>query len=344
MRNRSYFWTFVASLILVAVPVCRASQGHSKDLPKKVVAVVDGAEITEEDLKIQPQLAQLRDQEYKLKMRAVENAITRALVEKAAAAKNLTPEEFFKQEVESKVAEPTEAEIEGFYWGQKERFREPLPKARDQVVQALKRAKSQDARQALLQKLRQQATVRILVEPMRVNVATGKSPRKGPPGAPITIVEFSDYQCPNCKRVQGTLQQVSAKYKDQVSFVFKDFPLNSIHPQAQSAAEAAHCAGEQGKYWEYHDALFAAPTMTADTMLEAAKTVKLNLEAFKACTSAGKYKSVVDNNFAEGQRFGVSGTPAFFINGVLLSGDQPLAAFENAIENELAQLKNKTGR
>ena len=191
---------------------------------RSVVALVDGAEITEDELNIQAQTAQLKKQEYDLKARAVENAVSRKILEKAAAAKNLSTEEFLRQEVDSKISEPTPGELEGFYWGQKDKFSEPLEKIREQVVQALKRAKIHAGRQALLQTLRQQAAVRVLIERPRFAVETGNAPRRGSATAPVTIVELGDYQCPYCKRIQGVLQQLSVKYGNQLSFVFKDLP------------------------------------------------------------------------------------------------------------------------
>ena len=143
------------------------------------------------------------------------------------------------------------------------------------------------------------------------------------------------------KLIQGVLQQLSVKYGNQLSFVFKDLPLNNIHPQAQAAAEAAHCAGEQGKYWEYHDALFEMPAIRSETMLEAAQKVQIDEEAFKTCVAARKYKELVEGNSKEVRQLGVNGTPAFFINGVLLSGAQPITAFESVINSELESAKTR---
>src|SRR5206468_12337029 len=127
------------------------------------------------------------------------------------------------------------------------------------------------------------------------------APRRGSLSAPVTIVEFADYQCPYCKVSHPVLQQLLAKYGDKVSLVFKDFPLQNIHPQAQGAAEAAQCAGEQGQYWQYHDALFAAPTLTPDAFLEAARQIQLDVNVFQACMAAGKYKAVIESNTMEGR-------------------------------------------
>jgi protein-disulfide isomerase len=337
MKSQSWYISTVVAIVSV-IPLSAAD--NLVQTQKPVVAVVDGVEVTEDELKVEAQIVQLKKQEYELKMRALENTISRKIIDRAASAKNLTPEEFFRQEVDSKIPEPTANEIEGFYWGQRDKFRDPLDQVRDQVAQALQRAKTQEGRQALLQQLRQQAAVRMLLEPPRLAVAIGNAPRKGSPSAPVTIVEFSDYQCPFCKRTQATLQQLAVKYGDQVSFAFKDFPLNKLHPQAQAAAEAAHCAGEQGKYWEYHDALFGASALDPESLREAASQIPLDQSAFQACTAAGKYKERVESNSLEGRQLGVNSTPSFFVNGVFLSGSQPLAAFEKVINAEIEASKS----
>jgi len=298
------------------------------------VAVVDHVEITEDELKLEAQTIQFKKQEYELKVRAIENLVSRKILEQAAG-KDVSTEDFLKREVDDKIPEPTAGEVEGFYWGQKANFREPLEKVRDQAAQALKRAKIQDGRQALLLKLRQQAVVRILSEPPRLAVDAGKAPRRGPASAPVTIVEFADYQCPFCKQSEAVLDQLSAKYGDRLSFVLKDFPLPNIHPQAQAAAEAAHCAGEQGKYWQYHDALYAAPALIPEAYPEMAEQLQLDVPAFRACTASGKYKALVENNATEGQQLGVNSTPSFFVNGIAVTGAQPITAFETVINAEL---------
>jgi len=305
--------------------------------PAAVVATVGDANVTEEELKIQPQILQLRKQEYELKTRAAENIIAQKVLEQAAAVQHLSTEDFFKQEVDSKIQEPSEAEVEGFYWGQRDKFHEPLESIRGEVSRMLKRTKIQEGRQALLDRLRRQAAVRILIEPPRVNVTAGSAPRRGSAAAPVTIVEFSDYQCPYCKQAEKTLSDLAAKYGDRVSIVYKDFPLSNIHPLAQAAAEAAQCAGEQRKYWEFHDTLFAvSPALGPDDLIEAAKRNQLDLEAFRSCIAAHKYKSAIESSSLEGQQLGVNSTPSFFINGTPLTGAQPMAAFEKLIDAELA--------
>jgi protein-disulfide isomerase len=240
--------------------------------------------------------------------------------------------------VDAKIAEPSDQEIQGFYLARRDQYREPLERVRDQVRQAARDAKIQQARQALADRLLASAAIKILLRAPRTSVDAGSGPRRGSPQAPVTIIEFSDYQCPFCKRAQPTLRLVAAKYGERVAFAYRDFPLDDIHPEARIAAESAHCAADQGKYWEYHDALFAlSPVLGRDKLNEAARQTGLNESAFSACVDARKYKPLVERDAAEGQRLGVDGTPAFFINGVSLTGAVPLAEFEKIIDAELAK-------
>jgi len=261
--------------------------------------------------------------------------IGQKVLEKAAGARKLSTEDFLQQEVDSKIPEPSAQEVEGFYWGQRQRFTQPLDQVRDQVVQALKAAKIQDVRQVFLRKLRDQSSVRILLEPPRLAVRLGNASRKGSPTAPVTIVEFSDFQCPYCKRSQIVLKELATSYGDKVSFVFKDLPLPGLHPEAENAAMAARCAGEQGKYWEYHEALFAAPQLQPETYGEVAHSVGIDTAKLKACLDSRRFEAEVQADVAEASSLGIQSTPTFLVNGVLLPGAQPVEAFKKLIDAEL---------
>ena len=168
----------------------------------------------------------------------------------------------------------------------------------------------------------------------------------GDPDAPVTIVEFSDYQCPFCLRYfQQTLPQLKKDYVEtgKVRYVFKDFPITQIHPQAPKAAEAARCAGDQGRYWDMHDRLFSGQqedwnnNPEAESIFKAyARELELDADAFDACLDSGKYADAVTANLNEGVRAGVTGTPTFFINGERLTGAQPYEAFQAIIDRKLS--------
>lgn len=163
---------------------------------------------------------------------------------------------------------------------------------------------------------------------------------KGDANAPVTIVEFSDFECPFCSRYAKEIYpKIIAKYVEtgKVKYVFRDFPL-SFHQNARKAAEAAECAGEQGKYWEMHDRLFSEGVSgSVPSFKEYAKELGLNRGEFNECLDSGKMGPEVNKDFTDGQKSGVRGTPAFFINGELVSGAQPFENFEKIIEAKLTE-------
>jgi protein-disulfide isomerase len=171
----------------------------------------------------------------------------------------------------------------------------------------------------------------------RVAVKTDGAPVKGKVDAPVTIVEFTDFHCPFCKRVLPTLDELESRYGDKIRIVFRDFPIDSLHPEARKGHEAARCAGEQGKFWPFHDKIFAnAPKVSADDLKAYAKQVNLDVEAFERCFTSGKYRTAVEKDIDEGKSIGVTGTPSFIINGRTITGARSLDFFKQVIDEELA--------
>ena len=159
----------------------------------------------------------------------------------------------------------------------------------------------------------------------------------GPENAPITLIEFSDYECPYCRRwYQETYLRLREEYGDQVRIVFRDFPLYSIHPNAEPAAIAANCAGEQGDYWGFHDLVFDSEALGKEYYLQFAEQLGLDVEQFKACIESEKYKDEVSADYQYASNLGVSSTPTFFLNGIPIVGAQPFEVFQQVIEQELA--------
>src|SRR5712692_449101 len=334
-----------ASLLAVSVLAFACLLGvfilfaRTLDLPKskKKVAVVAGQTIYEDDLlpMLQGPLQQLRSQEYEWKRQALDQLVNQKLLEAEAKRKGVPTARLLAQEVDAKVAEPSQAELGAYYEGHKESLRRPFDEVKAQSQAELKQAKIQEARQQYLELLRQQSGVSILLRPPKVNVAYDPARLRGNPKAPVRIVEFSDFQCPYCRTAEPTLKDLLAKYEGRVSLAYRDLPLRQIHGQAQLAAEASRCAGEQGKFWEYHDQLFTSPNLERVALLEYARALKLDEKQFESCLATGKYKTQVERDLQEGTQAGVSGTPGFFINGIPLSGAQPLDSFARTIEEEL---------
>lgn len=176
--------------------------------------------------------------------------------------------------------------------------------------------------------------------PTVTGVSTEGTYFKGNENAPVTIIEFSDYQCPFCGRFYSdTLPSIEETYikTGKVKFYYKDFPLDSIHPHATPAALAARCAGEQGKFWEMHNLIFENQTSLSNSIYaQWAAQLQLDAVKFNDCFTSQKYLSAVRKDLLEGQQAGVRGTPAFLVNGELLSGAQPFPVFQQAIEKALA--------
>ncbi len=274
---------------------------------------------------------------YDQKKQALEQMLVRRLVEQKAKAENTTPEEIFKREVTDKLKKPTDDEMKKFYDEQAKR--QPLPpfdQIKDQIAQYMERPQLATAQQAFVEKLKKELNVEIALRPPRFDVAA-EGPSRGPAAAPVTIVEFSDFECPFCGRAEETVKRVMKEYDGKVRLVYRDFPL-PMHPQAQKAAEAAQCAGDQGKYWEMHEKLFSNQQALEPTALKGyAKDLKLDPAKFDKCLDSGEKVKVVDANRRAGEKLGVTGTPAFFVNGYQLTGAQPFEEFKSLIDQELAR-------
>lgn len=325
--------------LCLALPLAAFAQAAPHPSSGDPVATVGGQAISEQELleALGPQqLTQLRNQEYEAKSKALESLIRLKVVQAEARRRGIPAEKLIDQEVDSKVPEPTDREVEAYFLGQNQAGAR-LDDVKEQFRTNLKRLMVQKARQSYADSLRAKTEVVVLLRPPSVDVAYDPARVKGNPKAPVTIVEFSDFQCPYCKKSEGTLKDVLAKYNGQVKVAWRDFPLREIHPQAQAAAEAARCAGEQGKFWEFHDKLFEDQSRLKEADLAAAsRAVGLDGKSFQSCLATGKFKSKIEADLQEGSKVGVAGTPGFFINGVFLSGAQPQAEFEKVIENQLA--------
>jgi protein-disulfide isomerase len=201
----------------------------------------------------------------------------------------------------------------------------------------LKQAKLQQARQDYMKSLRDQSNVVVQLSAPRVIVGYDPAQARENPNAPLTIVAFSDYQCPYCHQVEPTIAAVLAKYGDKVRFAYRDFPLRSIHDHAEIAAEASRCALEQGKFWDYHDQLFKSANLDKEALIGYARDAKLDAKQFESCLTSDKYKAEIDKDIEEGRKAGVSGTPAFFINGISTSGAQQQDSFTRIIDDELSR-------
>lgn len=307
-----------------------------------VVATINGTPITDADLAAaaSDELKQFDMQIYKIKKNALDELIEQKLIAEAAKKDGKSVEDYVKININDKVKKADDAEMKAFYEQHKDQVGgKPFDEVKESISQYMNRRAAQNAHDTLIAQLKKDAKVEISLEPPRVVVEGGDNPSKGPKNAPITIIEFTDYECPFCGRVRPTIAQVMDKYKDQVRYVLRDYPL-PFHGNAKKAAEAAHCAGDQNKYWEMSKVLFQnQKALSATDLKKYAKDISLNQDKFDKCLDSGKYAKKVDENQAAGGKVGVNGTPAFFINGIPLSGAQPLDSFTVIIDAELAKKK-----
>ena len=238
--------------------------------------------------------------------------------------------------------DPSEAEIAAWYKENPTRVgNRPIDQVRAQISRLLRAEKQKAAERKLEERIKSEHNVTVSYQPYRLQFDNAKAPTLGKAGAPITLVEFSDFQCPFCKGMAPTLKEVAQKLGDKVQIVYRQYPIASIHPFAMKAAEASLCANEQGKFWELHDAMFEDQTKLAVKDLKAA-ALRLGMDGqkFDTCLDSGRYVEQVQNDLREGQRAGVTGTPAVFVNGVEVPGGSvPYTTVEAAIQRELARMK-----
>jgi protein-disulfide isomerase len=329
----------ICATLVLAAPLLTTAQNSPRP-----IATVNGQPIYEDELMslAGASLLELRNQEYKLQSDTLDKLVLNKLIEAEAKKKGLTSEELFEREVDSKIPEPSDDEAKGFYLAGKDAKTLPFDQIKSQVKRLLKTTEIQQAREKYADSLRAKADIIVLLRPPKLEIGYDAARVRGDEKAPVTIVEFADFQCPYCKSVQATLNALLVKYQGQVKLAYRDFPLRALHPQAQIAAEAGRCAGEHGKFWEYHDALYAdQKKLSQSDLLETARRLGLPEKAIDSCLASGKFRAKIEQDIQEGTRAGVDATPGFFINGVFLNGAMPAAEFEKIINRELQAIRDQ---
>ena len=349
INGMQFYRFFVATLLVLAACSSSAQQTVRTPLPTDVVATVGSGSITlaqvDEKAMQQPVSSfgsmKLSQALYEARRAALDELVANMLIDREAKLREVDRSALVEEEIVAKVSSVTDAEIAAWYQANQSRVQgATLDQVRQPIRLYLTQERTQAMRERYLDELREKMPVRITLEPPRQALSNAKAPSKGVANAPIELVEFSDFQCPFCLRAQPTVEQVLNTYGDRVRFVYRHYPLPN-HPNARPAAEASACAGEQGKFWPYHDKLFANPSKLADADLKrGAAELGLDAAKFNACVDSHKYKGDVDADVKAGEDAGVNGTPAFFVNGRMLSGAQPFDAFKRIIDEEL-QLKKR---
>ena len=280
----------------------------------------------------------LQEAIYEARKAALDALIADHLLGLEAKRAGVSPEALLDRERRSRATTITDNDVRAWYEANQSRVKAASFEAAAADIRRLLEGQQRERlRQDLLLRLRAAMPVTVLLQPPREQLqVAADEPASGPVGAPVEIVMYSDFQCPFCAKVGGTIARLKQQYGERLRVVFRDFPLTSIHPQSEQAAIAARCAHEQGRFWEFHDRLFAQPRdITPARLEEHAAHVGLDPERFAACRANPRTQTIVSDNRASGERLGISGTPAFFINGRFVTGAQPDEVFERVIDEEL---------
>jgi len=345
LRMRQTLMVGIACILLAGFA---AAQDKAPAQAGEPLAVIDGQPIYEDQLPAGEvaQLQRMMTQVYGVKMRALHEALDEKLIQAQAKKKGVSEDDLLQAEVVSKVADPAEEQVRAYYEARPEQKQHPYDEVKDSIRQGMKNVDIQKERRLYAQRLWQQALndgeLSILLAPPKIEIKADTSRMKGDANAPVTIVEFSDFSCPFCRKAEATISAMLAMYPGQVKLSYRDYPLLELHPNAQVAAEASRCAAEQGKFWEYHDLLFAyQDKQSREGLMEDARTLKLDEKQFNECLSSGRYKMQIEQDMQMATRAGIVSTPGFYINDTLVSGAQPAEVFEQIIEKKLSTANQK---
>ncbi|MBI4917307.1 MAG: DsbA family protein [Acidobacteria bacterium] len=326
----------IALLLAVAAPVA-AQPTQPGSAP---VATLNGKAITAAEIEtfLGSKLLKTRQQEYEIKSEGIREYAFRLLQDAEAAKLGITRDALYKRNVADKAGEPTEDEITTVLT----RFRSRLPgddaQARQEVVKFLREQRRLEREAAYRQELFDKAALKVLLDPPRAALPIeADDPVIGKADAAVTVVEFSDFQCPFCKNANVILRQLRTDYGDRVRLAFKQLPLG-MHAQARGAAEAALCANDQGKYWELREWMFNNPNLLKPAALvEQAGALGIKVEPFRKCVDGNLKAAAVDRDIALAEELGATGTPTFFVNGRLMEGARSVEDFKRVIDEELAR-------
>jgi len=335
------------AVFLAAAGTLLACSSAPAQSPSDVAARVGGRAVTVKELDERWRASDAADQTetvqklYDGRRAALEAIVADALLAEAAKSRGLSPDAYVEAEISKRVKPVTDTDVAMFYQENLAQMQgQPLSAVGPAITRYLTQQREDEARLALINELRKTGpTVRVLMEAPRFDVALADTdPAIGSAKAPVTLIEFSDFQCPFCLRVSPTLKKIRQTYGDKVRIVWKDFPLTQIHPQAFKAGEAGHCAAEQGKFWEYHDQLFGnQQALMPDDLKKHAASTGMDVERFTACLDTSKHAERVREGVAQGTRLGVNSTPTIFVNGRRVSGAQPYEVFAAVIDEELSK-------
>ncbi len=272
---------------------------------------------------------------HELREEKIQELLIGHLLETEAKSRNIKPEKLMKLELEKRVSPPSAREVGQFIDANKDRLPNGGKGMEERVRAYLLKESEKKAQAEFLDYLHGKHGAKVFLKPPRFTIQGPQDLVRGNADAPVTVIEFSDFECPYCARVQSTIKSVEKTYGDKVRLVFRHYPL-PFHKKAPKASEAAQCAADQGRFWEYHDALFEdQDDFSVPHLKKLAVGLKLDIGQFNKCLNGNRHADRVAADLAEGRRLGISGTPTFFINGIKLVGAVPLRQFQKTIDAEL---------
>jgi protein-disulfide isomerase len=308
-----------------------------------IAAMVGSDVITNQrlDVLLGGRLLETQKDIYRMKIEKLDQLIGEILLDKEAKQQGKTPETLVEQIAPAEsIPAVEETEVDKYIEENKQRlqvYQGSIPDLRERIKAFLAQQKRSQIITAYIHTLEPKYAVRILLpmpNPPKVKVDTQGAPTLGPSDAPVTIVEFSDYQCPACRATHQIVKEVRAAYGDKVQWIYKEYPLKR-HKDAFVAAEASHCAEDQGKFWEYQEVLFTAADLTPESLINLAGQLGMSRDKFSQCLQDSRYKALVEKNVRDATQAGLDRTPTFMINGTVFTGGPSLDTFKNMIDEEL---------
>jgi predicted DsbA family dithiol-disulfide isomerase len=327
---------FVITCSLAATAGFLAAAGPEGNSPEDVLVEVHGVNVTMADLaqKSAVALFQARTNYYEAERKVIEDAVDQKLLDDQAAKEGLTVAQLLDKHVNNAIAgEPSEEALHVFYEGID--TKDSYEALRGKIVESLRQRRIAKARAAYMDSLRNAGPILIRLAPPRAPISMKDVPVRGDSTARVTILEFADFECPYCQQLQPILDKIETDFKGKINFAFKDFPL-PMHPDAPKAAEAAHCAGAQGKYWEYHDVMFDKKALDIASLKSYSSQLGLDTTAFSACLDKGEMAGLVNVQATEANALGLQGTPTVLINGRMINGALNYERIKALIMEELS--------
>ena len=331
------------SVFLWFLVLAGIARGQTPETPETIVASVDGVPITQKqvDDSIATRIYPLQQQLYAIRKAALDNLIVSRLLEAEALARGVSVEELRRQLTQGAIS-VTRAQVEEAFAQNASFFASMSPdEARERLRLDLENQARMKHYRTGLEQLRKKWTITVSLAEPAFGLDEGASPVRGAASKPaVTIVEFSDFECRFCRDVQPALKQVVKSYAKEVRLVFKHLPLEG-HRNAVAAARAAYCAGEQDRFWQFHDALFATESLSPGVFDRIGSEIGLGLERFKACLSSEHSRAAVIKDIETARTFRIDSTPSFLVNGKLFKGALSFAELQKIIERELKQTSSR---